>query len=379
MFANDFYPRTCAASLSPDGLILHRNVPMKRTVKILDNELRLRSTKNTALNLTSRNTIGRFDELTHFFNLTYGLFRQSTFTFGLSTQRSKASLPLSNVNLGMNMHIDHASFEQSKVNLLKNVTFYSVLQKNGVGQTVVDDSQPHPFVGIVKFNTAESNLMLSMNYRWTPFLTSTLRCGTAPQSRLWSHVEYRHPLQTYELIAEYLFKHSFHVQCSSLSCLWKNSHCRLDGGLDLRVKRYERCLARRRISVQISSKGTVMEAGLRLQRASDSLVFKCDVHRPFERYLMGAQRYLSNNFTVGLLAEKVTDTQVQQPIKLSLVSQWCIERIDLRVNTLINTQNELGLALTQQIGYVPLVLQAFGLYSWTRQQYKWGVGLQLLL
>ena len=200
--------------------------------------------------------------------------------------------------------------------------------------------------------------MLSMNYRWTSFLTSTLRYGTAPQSRLWSHVEYRHPYQTCELTAEYVFKHSFHVQCSSLSCLWENSHCRLDGGLDLRVKLFERYTAERWISVQINSKNTMMEAGLRLQRAADSFVFKCDVYRPFERFLIGAQRCLRNNFTVGLLAEKVTDRQVQ-PIKFSLVSQWCIESIDLRLNALANTQNELGLAFTQPISYFPLAFQAF--------------------
>jgi hypothetical protein len=77
---------------------------------------------------------------------------------------------------------------------------------------------------------------------------------------------------------------------------------------------------------------------------------------------------------VGLLAE-----QFRQPIKYSLMSQWNINKSGLRINTVANTQNELGLALVYQIRHFPLVLQTFGLYSWTTGKCKWGVGLQLLL
>ena len=61
------------------------------------------------------------------------------------------------------------------------------------------------------------------------------------------------------------------------------------------------------------------------------------------------------------------------------MSQWHLNKIGLQINTLVNTQNELGLALTHQIHRFPLVLQTFGLYSWTTRQCKWGIGLQLLL
>jgi hypothetical protein len=89
---------------------------------------------------------------------------------------------------------------------------------------------------------------------------------------------------------------------------------------------------------------------------------------------------------VGLLAEKIVNyhqqqqqQQQQQPIKFSLMSQWNLNETGLRVNTLVNTQNELGLALTHQIHHYPVVLQTFGLYSWSTYKYKWGVGLQLVL
>jgi hypothetical protein len=83
---------------------------------------------------------------------------------------------------------------------------------------------------------------------------------------------------------------------------------------------------------------------------------------------------------VGLLAEKLTGYHHhQQPIKFSLMSQWNLNKTDLRINTLVNTQNQLGLAFVYQIHHFPLVLQTFGLYSWTRRQCKWGVGLQILL
>lgn len=61
------------------------------------------------------------------------------------------------------------------------------------------------------------------------------------------------------------------------------------------------------------------------------------------------------------------------------MSQWYLNKTNLRVNTLINTQNEFGLALIHQLRHFPLIFQAFGLYSWTTYKYKWGIGLQLLL
>jgi hypothetical protein len=61
------------------------------------------------------------------------------------------------------------------------------------------------------------------------------------------------------------------------------------------------------------------------------------------------------------------------------MSQWNLNKTGLRVNTLVNTQNEFGLALTHELHHFPLVLQTFGLYSWSTHHYKWGIGLQLLL
>jgi hypothetical protein len=83
---------------------------------------------------------------------------------------------------------------------------------------------------------------------------------------------------------------------------------------------------------------------------------------------------MTSNFTVGVLAERLN-----QSIKFSLMSQWNLNQSGLRINTLANTQNEFGLAIVYQIRHFPLVLQTFGLYSWTTDKYKWGVGLQLLL
>jgi len=82
---------------------------------------------------------------------------------------------------------------------------------------------------------------------------------------------------------------------------------------------------------------------------------------------------------MGLLAEKITNYHQEKSIKFSLMSQWNINETGLRVNTLINSENKLGLALTHQIRHFPLVLQTFGLYSWTTHKCKWGIGLQLLL
>jgi hypothetical protein len=118
---------------------------------------------------------------------------------------------------------------------------------------------------------------------------------------------------------------------------------------------------------------------LRLKRSSDSIVFKCDLYHPFEHYLIGIQRCINKNFIVGLLAEKVEDNHQQKPIKFSLMSQWHLDKRGIRVNTLVNTQNELGIALTHQIRHFPLVLQTFGLYCWTAHKCKWGVGLQILI
>jgi len=82
---------------------------------------------------------------------------------------------------------------------------------------------------------------------------------------------------------------------------------------------------------------------------------------------------------MGLLAERITDYHQEKSMKFSLMSQWTLNETGLRINTLVNSENKLGLALTHQFRHFPLVLQTFSLYSWTTHKCKWGVGLQLLL
>lgn len=127
----------------------------------------------------------------------------------------------------------------------------------------------------------------------------------------------------------------------------------------------------------MTTKEKFTDIALRLKRPSDSIVFKCDLYNPFEHYLIGIQRCITKNFTLGVLIEKIT--HYQQPIKFSLMSQWYLNKTNLHVNTLINTQNEFGLALIHQLHHFPLSLQTFCLYSWHTYQYKCGIGLQLLL
>ena len=91
------------------------------------------------------------------------------------------------------------------------------------------------------------------------------------------------------------------------------------------------------------------------------------------------QRFINTNLTIGLLIERCVDNDRHEHMKSSFMSQWDLNTIGLRINTLINTQYECGLSLTYQLCHFPLVLQAFTGYSWTRKKYKCGVGLQLLI
>lgn len=116
-----------------------------------------------------------------------------------------------------------------------------------------------------------------------------------------------------------------------------------------------------------------------MKRSSDSLVFKCNLYHPLDNYLIGIQRYINTNLTIGLLIEKYVDGDRHQHTKSSFMSQWGLSTVGLRISTLINTQYECGLSLTYQFRQFPLVLQAFTGYSWTRQKSKWGIGLQLLV
>ena len=76
MFAGDCYSNTCSSSSSSRNVYHDSNIPIKKTVHILDNELRLRSITdnihcnrsipNSSIPITiQNNNIGRFDELTH--------------------------------------------------------------------------------------------------------------------------------------------------------------------------------------------------------------------------------------------------------------------------------------------------------------------------
>ena len=84
---------------------------------------------------------------------------------------------------------------------------------------------------------------------------------------------------------------------------------------------------------------------------------------------------------MGVLAEKLAGhhQQQQQAMKFSLMSQWNVNKTGLRINTLANTRNELGISFIYQLRHFPLVFQTFGLYSRTTRKCKWGVGLQLLV
>ena len=108
-------------------------------------------------------------------------------------------------------------------------------------------------------------------------------------------------------------------------------------------------------------------------------MFKFDVARPFEHYIIAFQHHVNRDCTVGLLAEKIADDTRQPSIKFSAMSRWSIDRLSLQLHALVNSENEMGLALTHQIGHIPLLFQAFGLYSWSSTRWKWGFGLQFSL
>jgi hypothetical protein len=140
------------------------------------------------------------------------------------------------MNVGVNMHIDQQSLEQQKIDLLKNMTLYSIISRNEASTVVNNNQQQNKSTGIIKFHTSDKNLMLSINHRWTPSLTTTFRFGTIPQKRLWSQMEYRNPNETYELIGEYGTPHSSSMQFNYLSCLWQRINYQIDGGIDVKVR-----------------------------------------------------------------------------------------------------------------------------------------------
>jgi hypothetical protein len=133
------------------------------------------------------------------------------------------------------MHIDQKSLEQQKIDFLKSITLYSIIGGNEVNTVANNDQRQNKPTGIIKFHTSNKNLMLGVNYRWTPSLTTTFRFGTIPEKRLWSHVEYRGLNETFELIGEYGARQPCSIQLSYLSCLWQRMHWQIDGGIDLRV------------------------------------------------------------------------------------------------------------------------------------------------
>ncbi|UJR28905.1 hypothetical protein I4U23_010123 [Adineta vaga] len=341
--------------------------PKIRTIQILDNELRLRAIRNSLdchHSILNSNSVDRYDELTHFFNLINGLFHQSAFTLGISTYHLASLLHLPEFNVGINMQIDQQNLEQYKLDL-NNLTLYSLIGRNELNTVTNSFQQQNQLNGMIKFHTIDRNFMFGINHRWTPSLTTTFRFGRKTQQKqLWSHIEYRCLDGIYELIGEYgTRQQSSGIQFRCLSCLWRRMNLQIDGGIDFKI----------------TSKENLADIALRFKRSSDSLVFKCNLYRPIQHYLIGIQRCIQPNFTIGLLMEKHTDHYQHQRIKFSLMSQWYLNTIGLRVNTLVNSQNELCIALTHQFRYFPLVLQAFNSYSWTRQKCKWGIGLQILL
>jgi hypothetical protein len=239
MSAGDCCTSTCCSSQFQNPLAPN-TIPIGKAIQILDNELHLRSISNTtdcrhlARHFSARK-VDRFDELTHFFNVTNGLFRQSAFTLGLSTYHLAPLFRLSEMNVGVNMQIDQRSLEQKSIDL-SNVTLYSLIGRNETTRELDNPSQRNSTASVIKLHPAERNFMVSVKHRWSPLWTTTVRLGTKAPKRLWSHVEYRHPSGTYEFVGEYGTQaHATGIQFSCLSNLWQRANYQIDGGLDLKV------------------------------------------------------------------------------------------------------------------------------------------------
>ena len=239
-----FDHRHCCSSSSLERRLTDdiKKISEKRMIYVLDNELRLRpminnSNSDSSASIVKQTSIGRFDELTHFFNLINGLFYQSTFTLSLSTYHLSPLFRLSNLNMGVTISLDRQSLEQRKIDFLQNMTIHSIIGRNAENSTITTDDRQSKLTGIMKFQTSNQNLMLGLDHRWSPSLSTMLRFGSTASKRLWSRIEYRSPKETYELIGEYGAEHSSNFQLNCLSCLWKRKNCQIDGGFDLRVRK----------------------------------------------------------------------------------------------------------------------------------------------
>lgn len=236
------YNRCCCCSSPVTRRIIDdiNNISGKKTIYVLDNELRLRpmiNQSNSSLSITNQNNIGRFDELTHFFNIINGLFYQSALTLNLSTYHLSPLFRLSNMNIGVTVNLDQQTLEQQKIDLLQNMTIYSIIGRSTENSTMNDNNKQSNSTSILKFRTSDQNFTFGLHHRWTPSLSTMLRFGTTTGSkRFWSRIEYRRPKETYEFIGEYDTEHPPNFQFNCLSCLWKRNNCQIDGGFDLRVR-----------------------------------------------------------------------------------------------------------------------------------------------
>lgn len=217
-----------------------RSDVMEKARRILDNDLRLRSFPGTANDHHAVirpffSPVGRFDELTDFFNVINGLFRQPVLTLALGTHLLTPLPHLSKINMGLNMNINTLGVEHRPTGLLDNVTLYGLIDRDD-DQSIITMGQRHYLpAGIGRFSSADRSWIFGVNQQWTSSLASALRFGTTPDYRLRAQVEYRRPNETGECITEHILRHSTHVHLSYLSRLWQGNHCRIDGGFHLRV------------------------------------------------------------------------------------------------------------------------------------------------
>lgn len=217
-------------------------VIMKRKIQILDHELHLRSISDSFVRshlyqgsralIDVRRRIGRFDELTHFFNLIHGLFHQPALTFGLCTHSFTPWARRLNINFGLNAYIDTPNQRVEQIDLLRNLTLFATLDRN--------DQEDFIPISLVRFNTLNRNFMFGINHRWTPSLISTFVFGTKPETRFSSRLEYRHAHTNCEIIGQYSDSRVSSLQLNYLSCLrYRDTYC-IDGGFDYRVKYHGR-------------------------------------------------------------------------------------------------------------------------------------------
>lgn len=184
--------------------------------------------KSRSVPILSTFCIGKFSELTQFFNDTLMLFHQSKMNLDITSRRTTPLVPSGIINFGLNISTENANLSNSLFDGTNDIVLHGTIDRK---------DQPGLMPSIYfKMNPLKKSFVFNIEQRWTFDSMLMFRLLNKPQNRFLVHFNRQNENKNLDITIEKIFEYSSNIQLAYVTTLWEKSYYRIDGGFDFRVK-----------------------------------------------------------------------------------------------------------------------------------------------